>query len=229
MKRISAHEHPASPFRRTSSRQAKAPCCHRSSSLGSERASSAHLKLNYSRFTHRPGVDGRCQTWAVGGRRLLRRERPDRPLRAPNSAGEADGVGDVALRVAPVDVADEGRIDVVAEQLLERSGSSAMTSRGTARMWFSWGPEPGRDVLEDDAEARPVGVVGPTAVPDAPGVEDHRASGHHGANHLVALLRGAVGPTMAAGDEAGGAVVSVKSSRAHMVLTTTFGKSSGSG
>ena len=108
--------------------------------------------------------------------------------------------------MAAVDVAHERRADVVPEQLLQRSGSRAHDVAGHGQEVVLLGPEPRRHVLEDHAQAGPVGGVGPAAVPHAAQVEQHRSRRHlrrHGGGVRVGLL---AGPAVAPGDDAGGPV-----------------------
>src|SRR5580704_5534020 len=73
--------------------------------------------------------------------------------------------------VAAVDVAEERRVDVVAEELLEprRQRPDDAARHGEAVVLLR--AQPGGHVLQDHAEPRPAGVVGPAAVHEAAEVE----------------------------------------------------------
>ncbi len=134
--------------------------------------------------------------------------RADADMYARKSGGCArSGLGQEPSRVAPVHVAHERREDVVAEQLLEALGQGGHHVGPDADEVGLLGPQPRRRVLEDHAEAGPVGAVGAAAVHDVPGVEGHAPGRHLGVHHRLVLGRVAPRlPPVAALDEPGGAV-----------------------
>ena len=69
--------------------------------------------------------------------------------------------------MAAVDVADERRVNVVAEQFLQPLGQVADNIAGNGQAVIFLRPQPARRVLQDHAEPRPGGAVRPAAVPEA--------------------------------------------------------------
>src|SRR5580700_1629956 len=77
--------------------------------------------------------------------------------------------------VAAVDIAEERRVDVVAEQFLEPRRERPDHAARHREAVVLLRPQPGGGVLQDHAEPRPAGVVGPAAVYKAAEVEHDRA------------------------------------------------------
>ena len=126
-------------------------------------------------------------------------------------------------RMAAVDVADERRTDVVPEQLLQPFGQPGDDVARHREHVVLDRPQPRGRVVEHDADARCVGVVGAAAVPEAPDVEQRRARGHLDDGDLVVGPGLPVGPAVAAGTMRVAPLSAVKSSRGHMTLTTSSG------
>src|SRR5712691_4242949 len=108
--------------------------------------------------------------------------------------------------MSAVDVAEERRVDVVAEQFLEPLGELPDNAARDGQAGVLLRPQPGYDVLQDQAEARPAGEVGAAAVPEAAEVEHGRARCHDGrTDRILGGWRASGLPAVAAGDEPGGA------------------------
>src|SRR3954447_5222519 len=106
-----------------------------------------------------------------------------------------------------VDVADERRMNAVAQQLLqprvERAHDVARHGKDVVLLLT----QPARGVLQQHAQPRPLGVVGTAAMPERAEDEQDRAGGHRHRHRLVRVDRHAVGPSVAAGYDPGRAVV----------------------
>src|SRR4051812_1370657 len=86
--------------------------------------------------------------------------------------------GQELLRMTPVDHAHEGRMDAVADQLLEprRQGPGAVDTDRHHEVLLLTGPR-GR-VLDRDAEAVTVRAVGATGVHERAVIHEHRPGRH---------------------------------------------------
>jgi acyl-CoA hydrolase len=116
--------------------------------------------------------------------------------------------GQCLAGVRAVHVADERRVDVVAEEFLEPLGQLPDRRPRHRQEVVLLLPEPARCVLQDHAEPRLPGLVGPAAVPEAAQVEHGRAGGHDRLLHRVIGSWPASGlPGVTAGNEPGGAVL----------------------
>src|ERR1019366_7349763 len=109
-------------------------------------------------------------------------------------------------RVASVDISHERWTDVVPEELLESLGQLPDDGPGHAQEVVLLGPEPRRHVLEDHAQAGPVGGVGPAPVPDTAQIEQHRAHRHLRRDRGGVRFGLLESPAVAPGDDASGAV-----------------------
>src|SRR3954468_6958171 len=81
-----------------------------------------------------------------------------------------------------VDVPDERWVDAVSEQLLQPGRQRAHDIGGNGEHVVLLRAQPSRGVLEQHAEARALGAVGPAAVPERAEDEQHR-TGRHGHRH----------------------------------------------
>src|SRR3954451_1402001 len=137
----------------------------------------------------------------------------------------------LAGRVA-VDVPDKRWVDAVSEQFLQscRQGAHDLRSNGQ-HVVLLW-PQPARGVLEQHAEARALGAVGAAAVPEAAEDEQNGPGRDRGGDGLVwgdgspgrrSVHRWLPGTTRVA------PLASVKSSSAHIELSTPSGCGRGSG
>src|SRR5437016_2528851 len=86
------------------------------------------------------------------------------------------------------------------------SGGGGTGTRRHRQHMVLLGPQPGRHVLEDHAEARPVGVVGTAAVPEGAEVEHHRTPLQLGGDGCRGLVGNALDPPVAPRHHPGGAV-----------------------
>ena len=123
-----------------------------------------------------------------------------------------------------VDVADERRVDVVPEQLLEPFGQRRDDRRAAPR---ARGSRPGAATPPSSAARRRRVTrsvrVRAAAVPQAADVHHRRAGRHLDRDGLGVGPRPLVDPTVAARDERVAPFASVKSSSGHITLTTSSG------
>src|SRR4051794_25723052 len=105
-----------------------------------------------------------------------------------------------------VDVPDKRWVDAVSQQFLQSGRQRAYDVRRNGEHVVLLRPQPSRGVLEQHAEARALGAVGTAAVPESAEDEQNRTSRHRDGYRLVGIDRTSVGPPVAAGHDAGGAV-----------------------
>src|SRR5438105_4415432 len=117
----------------------------------------------------------------------------------PKIGGLRPGVQQVA-RVAAVDIADERRVDVVAQQLLQAAGEVTRRVGGDGEDVVLDRAQPGGRVVEHHAQAGGVGAVGAAAVPQAADVEQGRTGRDLGGDEGRLGTGLLVDPAVAAGD-----------------------------
>jgi len=91
------------------------------------------------------------------------------------------------------------------------------------------GAQPGDGVVQDDTEPVGLAEIGAAAVPDAAGVDEGGAGRQLDGDGFGVGTGPLVGPAVAAGDDAGGPLVAVKSCRGHITLTTISAWGRGTG
>ena len=103
------------------------------------------------------------------------------------------------------------------------AGSSVRTtSTGTAVTWFSWARNHDARVLEDHPQPALVGAVGAAAVPHRAHVEHHRPGRHRGDDGIGRRAASSAGSSRwLPGTISVAPLSAVKSSSAHIVLSTT--------
>src|SRR5579875_916948 len=110
-------------------------------------------------------------------------------------------------RVAAVHVAQEGRVDVVPEELLKAGRQPSRKVLRHRQAMVLLGPQPAHDVLEDHPQPGTVGAVGATTVEQVAQVHKHGPGRHLGHDHVVVPAWPAVmWPAVAPWHQASGAV-----------------------